>query len=300
MALRIENVTKRFGKKIAVDQLSMLVEPGEMFGMLGANGAGKTTTFRMMIGLFEPNDGEVTWDGQAPQSLSARTIGYLPEERGLYPKLKVMEQMIYLGRLRGLSKKEVMAEVNMWLERFNIPHYRKAKVENLSKGNQQKVQFIAAVLHRPDLLILDEPFSGLDPINVDLLKTAVKELRDGGTTIVFSSHDMEHVESLCENLCIMDEGTPVVHGKLKDIKRTYEKRKLHVRADFPIDFLEHIDGVLDMTVGAQETTIDIRDEGVAEAIFASLQDQGGYVRHFSVEEPTLHDIFVEKVGRSYV
>ncbi|QDI92788.1 ABC transporter ATP-binding protein [Salicibibacter halophilus] len=298
MVLRMENVTKRFGAKTAVDHLSLHIDSGEMFGMLGANGAGKTTTFRMMIGLFEPNDGEVSWNGIAPQSLEARTIGYLPEERGLYPKLKVMEQMIYLGRLRGLSKQEAVAEVDAWLERFHIPHYRKAKVENLSKGNQQKIQFIAAVLHRPQLLILDEPFSGLDPINVDLLKKAVVNLKNDGTTIVFSSHDMKHVESLCENLCIMNEGKPVVHGKLSDIKRTYEKRKLHIRADFSLSFLENFDGVLQMTNGAEETTLELRDETVAEAIFGQLRDLG-YVRHFSVEEPTLHDIFIEKVGQPY-
>ncbi|QQK75616.1 ABC transporter ATP-binding protein [Salicibibacter cibarius] len=298
MALRMENVTKRFGAKTAVDQLFLHIDSGEMFGMLGANGAGKTTTFRMMIGLFDPDDGEVSWNGSPPQSLDARTIGYLPEERGLYTKLKVMEQMIYLGRLRGLSKQDIVAEVDAWLERFHIHHYRKAKVENLSKGNQQKIQFIAAVLHRPQLLILDEPFSGLDPINVDLLKKAVVKLKNEGTTIVFSSHDMKHVESLCENLCIMDEGKPVVHGKLSDIKRTYEKRKLHIRADFSLSFLEDIDGVLQMTVGAEETTLTIRDETIAEDIFARLQKYG-YVRHFSVEEPTLHDIFVEKVGRTY-
>ncbi|QQK79502.1 ABC transporter ATP-binding protein [Salicibibacter cibi] len=298
MALRMENVTKRFGAKTAVDQLFLHIDSGEMFGMLGANGAGKTTTFRMMIGLFAPDDGGVSWNGSPPQSLDARIIGYLPEERGLYPKLKVMEQMIYLGRLRGLSKHDIVAEVDAWLERFHIPHYRKAKVENLSKGNQQKIQFIAAVLHRPQLLILDEPFSGLDPINVDLLKKAVVKLKNEGTTIVFSSHDMKHVESLCENLCIMDKGKPVVHGKLSDIKRTYEKRKLHIRADFSLSFLGDVDGVLQMTVGAEETMLAIRDETVAKDIFSRLQDYG-YVRHFSVQEPTLHDIFIEKVGRTY-
>ncbi|AXF57711.1 ABC transporter ATP-binding protein [Salicibibacter kimchii] len=298
MALRMENVTKRFGTKTAVDQLTLHIDSGEMFGMLGANGAGKTTTFRMMIGLFDPDDGEVSWNEVPPQSLNARTIGYLPEERGLYPKLKVMEQMIYLGRLRGLSKQDAITEVDAWLERFRIPHYRKAKVENLSKGNQQKIQFIAAVLHRPQLLILDEPFSGLDPINVDVLKKAVGKLKNEGTTIIFSSHDMKHVESLCENLCIMNEGKPVVHGKLSDIKRTYKKRKLHIRADVPLSFLEDVDGVLQMSVGADETTIAIRDETVAKNIFARLQDIG-HVRYFSVEEPTLHDIFIEKVGRTY-
>ncbi|QEY88689.1 ABC transporter, ATP-binding protein [Bacillus amyloliquefaciens] len=225
--LTIENVTKTFGSFTAVDNLNLQIPEREMFGLLGANGAGKTTTFRMILGLLSLTDGHITWKGQPVNYSISEKIGYLPEERGLYPKVKVSDQLVYLARLKGMGKKEAEKELMTWLERFGITDYKNKKVEELSKGNQQKIQFISAVLHKPELLILDEPFSGLDPVNVELLKEAVISLKNSGVSIVFSSHRMEHVEELCENLCILQKGKPVVQGNLKDIKRSFGKKNCH-------------------------------------------------------------------------
>jgi len=215
MALEIEHVSKRFGKYTAVDDLSLSIPEKTIFGFLGANGAGKTTTFRIILGLMDASFGNVSWNGKPVDYSTSDNIGYLPEERGLYPKQKVKEQLIFLARLKGMNKQDAEKELGIWLERFKVPDYADKKVEELSKGNQQKIQFIASVLHKPSLLILDEPFSGLDPINVELLKQAVLDLKESGTTIVFSSHRMEHVEQLCENLCILNKGKTVLQGSLK-------------------------------------------------------------------------------------
>ncbi|MGN1401416.1 MAG: ABC transporter ATP-binding protein [Bacillus sp. (in: firmicutes)] len=295
MALIIDSVTKRFGQFTAVDNIEFNIPEKEIFGFLGANGAGKTTTFRMILGLIDPSEGTITWDGKPIDYSVSSAIGYLPEERGLYPKLKVQEQIIYLAKLRGMKKQDTIRELDYWLSRFNISDYKNKKVEELSKGNQQKIQFIAAIIHKPKLLIMDEPFSGLDPVNVDLLKAAVLELKESGTTIVFSSHRMEHVEELCENLCIMDKGKPVVHGKLKDIKRSFGRKNLVIHADFELDFLAGMDGVSKMRKTSEGAVLQVLHEDAAKGIQQKLFAEG-FVRKFELEEPTLHDIFVEKVG----
>ncbi|MGG3800344.1 ABC transporter ATP-binding protein [Metabacillus fastidiosus] len=298
MVLHIENVTKRFGQFTAVDNLTLSVPEREMFGFLGANGAGKTTTFRMILGLLSTTEGDITWNNQKITYENSNEIGYLPEERGLYPKLKVEEQLVYLARLKGMDKKLAKKELEEWLERFNVPEYMNKKIEELSKGNQQKIQFIAAVLHRPKLLILDEPFSGLDPVNVELLKKSVIELKEKGTSIIFSSHRMDHVEELCNHLCIMHHGQPVVHGSLKDIKRAFGKKNVIVQADFDLSFLENIPGVVKLKKIADKMELQIENEEVSQRIFHEL-GQKGFVRQFALEEPSLNDIFIEKVGASY-
>ncbi len=298
MVLKLENVTKRFGQFTAVDHLSLEIPEKEIFGFLGANGAGKTTTFRMILGLLEKSDGTITWDGQPLDYRTSSLVGYLPEERGLYPKLRVREQLIYLARLRGMPKNEALSELTVWLKRFKIADYENKKVEELSKGNQQKIQFIAAVIHKPKLLIFDEPFSGLDPVNVELLKEAVYSLKEAGATIVFSSHRMEHVEELCEHLCILQKGKTVVHGSLREIKRSFGKKNLIIHADFPLDSLEHYPGVLKMTETAEGVRLQIDREGTAEGILTGLVGKG-FIRKFALEEPSLNDIFIEKVGASY-
>lgn len=298
MALNLEHVTKRYGEFSAVNNLSITIPEKEMFGFLGANGAGKTTTFRMILGLIDPSEGKITWKDKALDYSASHLIGYLPEERGLYPKLKVREQIVYLARLRGMEKSAAQKELKYWLERFNIPEYENKKVEELSKGNQQKIQFIASVIHNPELLILDEPFSGLDPVNVELLKEAVLGLKESGTTIVFSSHRMEHVEEMCEHLCIMHHGKPVVHGALRDIKRSFGKKNLIVHADFSLDFLKKFPGVVKMKITAEGISLQIENEQVAERIFSEVAGKG-FVRKFALEEPSLNDIFIEKVGASY-
>ncbi|TCT23650.1 ABC-2 type transport system ATP-binding protein [Melghiribacillus thermohalophilus] len=298
MTLVLDHITKRFGTFTAVDQLSLEIPEKDIFGFLGANGAGKTTTFRMILGLLRPTEGKITWNGNAPGYDHSHLIGYLPEERGLYPKLTVKDQLIYLGQLRGMKKNEVLSQLDQWLERFKIPEYIDKKVEELSKGNQQKIQFISAVIHKPKLLILDEPFSGLDPVNVEMLKNAVLEMKERGTTIVFSSHRMEHVEELCEHLCILQQGKPVVHGSLKQIKRDFGKKNVIVHADFDVAFLQDIPGVTRFRKVPEGCELQVENEGVSQTIFKEISGKG-FVRTFDLEEPSLNDIFIEKVGASY-
>lgn len=298
MVLKIEQVTKKFGNFIAVDNLSITIPEKEMFGFLGANGAGKTTTFRMILGLLDPSEGRITWEGRPIDYSTSHLIGYLPEERGLYPKLKVKDQIVYLARLRGMQKQEALKELNIWLERFKVPEYANKKVEELSKGNQQKIQFIASVIHKPKLLILDEPFSGLDPVNVELLKNAVLDLKNNGTTIVFSSHRMEHVEEMCEHLCIMHKGSPVVHGSLKEIKRSFGKKNLVIHGDFSLEFLKDYPGVLKHKQTTEGIHLQIDNEQIADTILKRIVEIG-FIRKFEIEEPSLNDIFIEKVGAAY-
>ncbi|WP_100330519.1 ABC transporter ATP-binding protein [Bacillus xiapuensis] len=296
--LILDHVTKRYGDFTAVNNLSLEIPERELFGFLGANGAGKTTTFRMILGLMKETEGSIRWnDGPIHYGTSAE-IGYLPEERGLYPKMKVKEQIVYLARLRGMDKKEAAKETDRWLERFHIPDYEGKKVEELSKGNQQKIQFIASVVHKPKLLILDEPFSGLDPINVELLKQAVLDLKERGTTIVFSSHRMEHVEELCEHLCIMHRGQPVVHGNLREIKRSFGKKNVSVQADFDVSYLANTPGVLQAKKTAEGIVLQIAEEEISQRILTELQGKG-FIKKFELEEPSLNDIFIEKAGASY-
>ncbi|MCM3092432.1 MULTISPECIES: ABC transporter ATP-binding protein [unclassified Cytobacillus] len=298
MALELKHVTKRFGTFTAVDDLSLSIPESEMFGFLGANGAGKTTTFRMILGLLDPSGGKITWNGNPIDYSTSPLIGYLPEERGLYPKLKVKDQVIYLAKLRGMQKHDCLKELTYWLERFKVPEYANKKIEELSKGNQQKIQFITAVIHKPKLLILDEPFSGLDPVNVELLKDAVMDLKENGTTIVFSSHRMEHVEELCEHLCIMQRGRPVVHGSLKEIKRSFGRKNLIIHADYDLSFLKDVSGVVKARQTAEGIQLQISGEDAAEVIFREVAEKG-FVRKFVLEEPSLNDIFIEKAGASY-
>ncbi|ULT58063.1 ABC transporter ATP-binding protein [Neobacillus drentensis] len=298
MVLKLEHVTKRFGQFTAVNDLSITVPEKEMFGFLGANGAGKTTTFRMILGLLDSSGGRITWDDLPIDYSTSHLVGYLPEERGLYPKLKVRDQIVYLARLRGMQKTEALVELKSWLKLFKIPDYENKKVEELSKGNQQKIQFIAAVVHKPKLLILDEPFSGLDPVNVEMLKEAVLTLKENGATIVFSSHRMEHVEEMCEHLCILHNGSPVVSGSLKEIKREFGKKNLVIHADFPLDSLKNYPGVVKAKVTMEGIHLQIDGEEVAGRILKDIVDKG-FIRKFALEEPSLNDIFIEKVGNSY-
>ncbi|WP_420541583.1 ABC transporter ATP-binding protein [Guptibacillus sedimenti] len=296
--LEFQNVTKQFGAFTAVERLNLSIPENEIFGLLGGNGAGKTTTFRMLLRLIDQTQGTISWKGEGISYDSSHLIGYLPEERGLYPKMKVKEQLIYLGKLRGMKKAEVEKEIAIWLERFKVPEYLDKKVEELSKGNQQKIQFIASVIHKPELLILDEPFSGLDPVNVEVLKEAVLDLKKSGTTILFSSHRMEHVEELCEHLCILHRGKSVVSGNLKEIKRSYGKKNIRIDADFDVAFLENVAGVVRLKQGLNHSIVQIENEQVSQTVLRELVSKG-FVRQFELEEPSLNDIFIEKVGAAY-
>ncbi len=298
MSLKIQGVTKKFGDLVAVDHLNLEISNHEIFGFLGANGAGKTTTIRMILGLLSATEGDIVWDGERIDYSNSDQIGYLPEERGLYPKLTVKEQLTYLAKLRGMDKHRIIDEIQKWLERFHITDYLNKKVEELSKGNQQKIQFIAAVIHKPKLIFLDEPFSGLDPVNVELLKNVIVELSKSGTTIVFSSHRMEHVEELCQSICIIHKGSPVVYGNLRDIKRSFGKKNVMIHTDANLNDLDKLNGVVKLKKTAQGYVIQINKESISQEILHAIATRG-YITKFVLEEPSLNDIFIEKVGASY-
>lgn len=295
ITLKLEQVTKHYGTKTAVNGIDIEAREGEIFGLLGANGAGKTTTMRMVLGLILPDGGTIRWQGHGYTEELKRLMGYLPEERGLYPKVKVSDQLLYLAELRGTPRKEAERSLKMWLERFEVPEYYDKKVEELSKGNQQKIQFIAAVIHNPAILILDEPFSGLDPVNVELLKKQVKELRDQGKTILFSSHRMDHVEELCENVCILHRSNTMLKGSLKAIKRSFPRERIILETERAVEGLASIPGVKEVIPHQAWTEIHVVDPSVGQDILQAAMRQTE-VNRFQIMEPTLNEIFIKTVG----
>lgn len=295
MSLKVSHVSKRFQQVTAVNDISFELETGKMLGFLGRNGAGKTTTFRMILGLTEPSEGEIHFNGHKINTSNYNEIGYLPEERGLHAKLKVVDELTYLATLKGMNKKDIKKAIDYWLDRFQITEHRDKKIESLSKGNQQKVQLLASMIHDPQLLILDEPFSGLDPVNVELLKKAVIDLNQQGTTIIFSSHRMEHIEELCDDVCILNRGQMVVQGPLQQVKRESGYQRVIVDADYDLQDLATLPGVLEMKITPKGTLFMIENEQVAHHIYQELQTRG-FVRHFEILDPTIQEIFIEKVG----
>lgn len=296
--LKVENVTKYYGDFLAVDNLSFEVKDGEIFGLLGVNGAGKTTTFRMIIGLLDKTSGTITLDGKPIDYTQTDKIGFLTEERSLLLKLTVLEQAIYYGVLKGMSESAIEKKLDELLERFNIKEYKNRKLKELSKGNQQKVQFITAIINDPKLLILDEPFSGLDPINVQLFMDVIMDLKKKGTSIIFSSHRMEHVELFCEKLVILVHGKPVLQGYLKDIKKQYRKKNIHIIGNVDTKALEQIDGVLKVTSNPEEIIVQIASDDKAQNVFKYITTCQNITK-FDVEDATLNEIFIEKVGEAY-
>ena len=295
--LKVENVTKYYGTNLAVDHLSFTVDDGEIFGLLGSNGAGKTTTFRMIMGLLDATSGKITLDGKKIDYSVTDKIGFVTEERSLLTKMTVKEQIIYYGRLKGLSEKEILKRLDDWLERFQIKEYKNRKIKELSIGNQQKIQFIAAVINEPKLLILDEPFTGLDPINVKLLKEAIYSLQKKGCSIIFSSHQMEHIEQFCEKLVILVKGKTVLEGYLKDIKESYQKKNIFIRGDVTAKELESINGVLSVEKKLNEFEVKIENNKIVEQVFKKIAHHN--ITKFVVEEASLNEIFIAKVGASY-
>lgn len=295
--LVLEQVVKQFGEKTAVSEISLQVEQGEIYGLLGANGAGKTTTMRMVLGLIYPDSGRILYNGKPYGNELQHQMGYLPEERGLYPKVKVSDQIIYLARLRGMSASEADKNLKYWLDRFEVPEYYDKKIEELSKGNQQKMGFIAAVVHKPKLVIMDEAFSGLDPVNVELLKATVKELRDEGTSILFSTHRMEHVEELCRNITILDRSKTVLQGNLTEIKKRYPREEVILNTSTQVTGLEQIAGVTGVERKERGYLIRISDVAAAKTILRTAMEQSE-VEHFEIKEPTLNQIFIKEVGES--
>lgn len=293
--LKVDGVTKYYDDFRAVDNLSFEVKEGEIFGLLGRNGAGKTTTFRMIMNLLEPDDGQITLNGEKIDYYVTDKIGYLTEERSLLLKLTVKELMIYYGKLKSMNEDNILSELDKWLKKFKIEEYKNKKIKELSKGNKQKIQFISSVINKPKLLILDEPFSGLDPINVDMFIEAINELKEKGTIIIFSSHQMNHVELFCEKLLIMDKGKVVLSGNLKDIKKSYTERKILLKADTTLSELRQIDNIKNVIKTGDEFEILIDDEKYVENIFKKINKLKN-VRKFEVKELSLHEIFSKEVG----
>ena len=293
--LKVENITKYYNKTKAVDNLSFTVEKGEIFGLLGENGAGKTTTFRIILGLINASSGNVTLDGKKIDYSLTDKIGYVTEERSLLTKMTVKDQILLYGVLKGMSEDNILKEMRKWLKKFQISDYENRKIKELSKGNQQKIKFIAAVINKPKLLILDEPFSGLDPINVEMLKKAIIELQETGCSIIFSSHQMEQIEDFCEKLVILSHGKVVVAGYLKDIKNEYRKKNILLRGDnLPLDKIRKLKGVISLEEHRGEYLVKIESLDIADSIFKIVKDYN--ITKYDVTEPTLNEIFIEKVG----
>lgn len=298
MSLLIEHINKSFGSFQAITDLSFEVKDGALFGFLGPNGAGKTTTMRMILDIFRPDSGQITWNGIPVNQVARRIWGYLPEERGLYPQMEVGEQLLFLARLNGLSKADAAGALDEWLDRFQIEANRHKKIEELSKGNQQKIQFLAAILHNPDVLIMDEPFSGLDPVNANVLKEAVVEMHQRGKTIIFSTHQMEQVEELCEDIVIINKGQSVVQGSLRDIKRQYGHHMVRLKLDNDprASWLDEVAGV-EVTERRQDyIEMRLQPNINPNLIVEAALGHGGSISRFELVEPSLTDIFITLVG----
>lgn len=294
--LSVKNIVKYYGDNCAVNNLSFDVKNGEIFGLLGENGAGKTTTFRIIMGLLDSNSGTVTLDGKKIDYSITDKIGFLTEERSLLTKMTVREQLLYYGALKGMSEDVIIKKMDELLKEFEIEEYKNRKIKELSKGNQQKIQFIAAVINDPKLLILDEPFTGLDPINVEMFKKHIRRLQKEGCSIIFSSHQMGHIEEFCEKLTILVKGKSILEGYIKDIKKAYQKQNIFIRGDIDVDAIKKIDGVISVSKEPEEYIVKIENDKVVEKVFKKISNCN--ITKFLVEEATLNEIFIDKVGEA--
>ena len=298
VSLEIANITKTFGAFTAVRDISFAAEAGEIFGLLGTNGAGKTTTMRIILDILRPDTGGVLWNGDPNTAVPRRLWGYLPEERGLYPKMVVEDQLLFLAQLYGAPARDARRDLNDWLERFDIVENRRKRVEQLSKGNQQKIQFLAAVLHDPEILVMDEPFSGLDPVNAAQMIEAFAEMRRRGKTIIFSTHQMEQAEELCQAIAIIHRGQLVVHGDVRAVKRSTGRQvvRLALADDPEIRWLDRLPGVTVTKRRPDFVEMDVERGGDPGAILRAALEHGGRVTRFAIGEPSLNDIFLASVG----
>lgn len=295
--VELNEIRKVYDTKVAVEGLSLSIQPGTMFGLLGPNGSGKTTSIRMMIGMTVPDSGTVSLFGQPFDRSALRRIGYLPEERGLYKKMKVLEQLIFLGRLRGLDEKTARERSIAWAKRLEIFEAINKKTEELSKGMQQKIQFIASLLHDPDLIIMDEPFSGLDPVNAELLQDTLIQLRDEGKTILFSTHRMEQVEKFCDSIALISRSRLLLAGSIREVKSRYPRNRVQVNFEGDASFLEH-PCITAVKSYAGRAELELRREEAAQDVLALAVQRGTRILKYEVMEPTLEEIFIENVKAS--
>ena len=296
--LKVENVTKYYGDVLAVDNLSFTINDGEIFGLLGVNGAGKTTTFRMIMSLLEPTKGKITLNGESVGYDVSEQIGFLTEERSLLTKLTVKDQVIYYATLKGKKESDILKKLDYWLDRFGISEYKERKIKELSKGNQQKIQFITAIIHEPNLLVLDEPFTGLDPINVELFMDVIREFKEKGKMIIFSSHRMEHVELFCEKLVILLKGKTVLSGSLKEIKKNYRKKTIRINGEVDLEALKKCNGVIEVKEENLDIIVKIESDEYVDEVFKVVK-KGKEITKFVVEDASLNEIFVSLVGEAY-
>lgn len=296
--LKVSHVSKSYDDIKAVDDLSFEVKEGEVYGLLGVNGAGKTTTFRMIVGLLDKDSGKITLDNKPIDYSITDKIGFMTEERSLLLKLSVKEQVYYYGTLKGMKKKEIDKKLDYWLDRLHISEYKNKKLKELSKGNQQKIQFITSIINEPKLLILDEPFTSLDPFNVSLLVDILNELSKKETIVIFSSHRMEHVEMFCKKLLILVKGKCILEGNLKDIKKNYRKKNIHIKGDVLEKDFSSIKGIEKIQTTSDEIIVTISDESFTHCIFDIIKNKNNITK-FEVEDPSLDEIFVSIVGDVY-
>lgn len=295
MGLVVHDVKKSYGDKTVVDGISFEMNHPGVFGLLGTNGAGKTTTIRMILGILKKDSGEINWNGKKVERKNVN-FGYLPEERGIYPKIKIIDQLTYFAKLKGMKEGPAKEEIKKWAEKLKVSDYLEMTAEKLSKGNQQKIQFIASILHSPELIILDEPFSGLDPVNTELLKNVIIELVKEGKYIIMSSHQMSSIEEFCTEVLILNKGKTVLQGNLNDIKSKYPANRISVIADRNIDNIIKDLGLEIYIEKDNDYEIKIRSEEDGYKLFKELSNQDVKVTKFEIKKPSLNDIFIEKVG----
>lgn len=294
--LKVENLSKSFGDLKVVDHLNFTVQPGEIMGLIGQNGSGKTTTFRMILDLLQPDQGKVTWNDQPIDKRMEDHIGFLPEERGLDQKQTVEQQILYFAGLRGRKPAEIKPQIDDWLDRFQVKGDKTDLVKKLSKGNQQKVQVIITLIHQPRLIILDEPFSGLDPVNAELLEEGIRQAKADGATIIFSSHNMNNVEELCDSLLMIKNGEQVLSGEVREVRNRFARTEIFLESDLSLEELRAIEGIQDIQIMANQVyKIRVEDESVGRQIF-QLAGQDGFIPTFSQQPPSLESIFKRIAG----
>lgn len=294
--LEAKHLVKKFGEYKAVDDLSFQIQDGEIMGLIGQNGAGKTTTFRLILDFLRADCGEVLWNGQPLSAKDYNVIGYLPEERGLYPKVSIQDQLIYFAKLRGKTKKEIEPKIDEWMDKFQVKGKKTDKIKSLSKGNQQKVQLISTLIHEPKLVILDEPFSGLDPVNAELLKDGIIELKSKGSCVIFSSHNMDNVEKICDHLIMLCNGSMVLNGKVHEIRESFGRTKVFLESSLNKEAIEQMKDIQQVKTredGSLEITLSNPEAG--KELF-NLATADGYIPMFNQQPPTLEEIFKLKAG----